>query len=568
MSTSSKRRKCCNDPNTFCYVCGSLMFASQKCNITTFIKRAYLGYFKMKLGDQDKTWAPHKVCKTCVENLRCWTEGKKVQLPFGIPMVWREQRNHFDDCYFCLVNVTGYSRKTKHLIQYPNLDSALRPIAHSDEVPIPIFTHLPQIDDGNFTTSSSDLSQDEHEDADFQVSGINLEYPLLFNQLELNDLVRDLDLPKQSAELLASRLQEKRLFHPGTSVTFYRKREEMLLKYFISENGLVYCNDIPSLLLELGLPEYNPEEWRLFIDGSKRSLKCVLLHNGNQFGSIPIGHSVTLKEKYENIKLVLDKLKYEQHGWQICVDLKMVNFLLGQQSGYTKYPCFLCYWDSRAKQQHWTRNVWPPRDSLTPGDKNIIHEPLVTAEKIILPPLHIKLGLMKQYVKALNFYGECFKYICLVFPGLTELKLKAGIFNGPQIRQLLKDPNFVSSMSSKEARAWKAFVEIINNFLGNKKADNYQDLLQELLSSFEALGCNMSIKLHYLKSHADKFPENLGSVSEEQGERFHQDIKTMEERYQGRWDCHMMADYCWSLKRDVPKASYKRKSLKRKFYGH
>ena len=53
-----------------------------------------------------------------------------------------------------------------------------------------------------------------------------------FNQLQLNDLVRDLYLPNQSAELLASRLQEKNLLHPGTSVAFYRKREEEVIKVF------------------------------------------------------------------------------------------------------------------------------------------------------------------------------------------------------------------------------------------------------------------------------------------------------------------------------------------------
>jgi len=47
------------------------------------------------------------------------------------------------------------------------------------------------------------------------------------------------------------------------------------------------------------------------------------------------------------------------------------------------------------------------------------------------------------------------------------------------------------------------------------------------------LGNNMSIKLHYLKSHSDKFPDNLGDVSAEQGERFHQDFKIKEDRYQG-----------------------------------
>ena len=69
--------------------------------------------------------------------------------------------------------------------------------------------------------------------------------------------------------------------------------------------------------------------------------------------------------------------------------------------------------------------------------------------------------------------------------------------------------------------------------------------------------CSVNSKLHYLQSHADKFPQNLGSISEEQGERFHQYIKTIEERSQGRWDSHITADYGWSLKRDVSEASYK-----------
>ena len=46
---------------------------------------------------------------------------------------------------------------------------------------------------------------------------------------------------------------------------------------------------------------------------------------------------------------------------------------------------------------------------------------------------------------------------------------------------------------------------------------------------------------------------NLGDVSEEHGERFHQDIQTMEKRYQGRWDAAMMDDYIWCLIRDDDK---------------
>ena len=52
----------------------------------------------------------------------------------------------------------------------------------------------------------------------------------------------------------------------------------------------------------------------------------------------------------------------------------------------------------------------------------------------------------------------------------------------------------------------------------------------------------MSINVHYLHSHLYRFSQNLGDFSEEQGKRFHQDIKVMVERYQGRWDINMMAD--------------------------
>ena len=172
------------------------------------------------------------------------------------------------------------------------------------------------------------------------------------------------------------------------------------------------------------IPNYIPKDWRLFLDSSNISLKCVLLHNGNKHASIPIGHSTTLKEQYKSIKIVLHKLAYEEHHWLICVDLKMVNFLLGQQAGYTKYPCFHCLWDSRARDEHWSRRDWPPRSTISIRTSNIINEPLVSRENIVLPPLRIKLGLMKQYVKALNKDGDCFKYMCRKFPGLSNEKLK------------------------------------------------------------------------------------------------------------------------------------------------
>lgn len=225
----------------------------------------------------------------------------------------------------------------------------------------------------------------------------------------------------------------------------------------------------------------------------------------------------------------------------------------------------MCLWDSRARNKHWTQKNWPVRKTLKVGEKNVINQPLVDKEKIIFPPLHIKLGIMKQFVRALDVEGNCFKYISEKLPRLTHEKIKAGVFNGPEIRTLMNDPHFGSSMNDIEKDAWQSFVDIVKNFLGNKRAENYKDIVETLLKHFHRLGCNMSIKLHFLHNHLDAFPTNLGDVSDEQGERFHQDIKIMEERYQGRWDTHMMADYCWSIKRDCRSIVHAKKSSKRKF---
>jgi hypothetical protein len=115
----------------------------------------------------------------------------------------------------------------------------------------------------------------------------------------LSDLIRDSF--KESSELLASRLKEKNVVHPGMKITFYRRREKDFLPYFTEDNNLVFCNDIRHLLKKTGLSEYNPSEWHLYINSSKRSFKCVLLNNGNKYGSIPIGHSTRMKEEYKAI---------------------------------------------------------------------------------------------------------------------------------------------------------------------------------------------------------------------------------------------------------------------------
>ena len=57
----------------------------------------------------------------------------------------------------------------------------------------------------------------------------------------------------------------------------------------------------------------------------------------------------------------------------------------------------------------------------------------------------------------------------------------------------------------------------------------------------------MSLKVHILDTHLERFKQNMGAYSEEQGECFHQDILDFEHRYQGQYNENMMLDYIWGL---------------------
>jgi len=164
---------------------------------------------------------------------------------------------------------------------------------------------------------------------------------------------------------------------------------------------------------------------------------------------------------------------------------------------------------------------------------------------------------MKNFVKAMNQKEAAFTYLREKFPRLSEAKLKDGIFIGPQIQDLIKDKYFDSLFQGNEEAAWDSFKLVVKGFLGNRRAQNYEELINNLLQSYQKLGCNMALKIHFLHLHLDFFPENYGAVSDEHREHFHQDISSMEKRYQGKWKCAMLANYCWTLARDAPAMEYK-----------
>ncbi|GFW87880.1 uncharacterized protein TNCV_1359841 [Trichonephila clavipes] len=146
------------------------------------------GEKKDQLGDRDKSWVPHVVCSMCVEELRQWF---KVQ-GFSVFIKYRKD------------------------ISYPTIiRSAIRPVPHGPDLPIPsppdtLDNILDDLDQISHISSDSDDGYDP---------GTN--DPELFSQSDFNDLERDLDLPKDTAEVLGSRLEERYLLNSGVSFSWY-----------------------------------------------------------------------------------------------------------------------------------------------------------------------------------------------------------------------------------------------------------------------------------------------------------------------------------------------------------
>lgn len=80
-------------------------------------------------------------------------------------------------------------------------------------------------------------------------------------------------------------------------------------------------------------------------------------------------------------------------------------------------------------------------------------------------------------------------------------------------------------MKGSVQKAWISLVSVVGHFLGKRKAQNYFEMANEIINSFRFLECNITIKMHYLDSHLDRYPENLGDTSKEQGERLRQVIQ-------------------------------------------
>ena len=179
--------------------------------------------FGCAIGDEDKPWAPHSVCLSCMSGLYKWLDKKSTSFKFAVPMIWREPKDHYSDCYFCLTpaikkynelflnfnfNFSGFNKKIRRKVVYPSLPCAIRPVPHSISLPVPSIPNESDID--ALSNSCSSSLTNSNNDSEISNSHDAEEVHIILQE-DLNELVKDLYLHKKKAELLASRLKQLNL---------------------------------------------------------------------------------------------------------------------------------------------------------------------------------------------------------------------------------------------------------------------------------------------------------------------------------------------------------------------
>lgn len=522
----------CPNKNSFCYVCALYTPKTHARSMTKAIISGFEKYFVTLYVSKPHT--PENACENCYRRLTAVENNKETEI-FKIVRhtIWFDIDEHNpDDCYFCLTKPKcfGFSYNQREKIQYAVCESVLPARIRSFETP-----HSPmqmakqqqelqrqlQRQQQQASGSSDQIQNFDYDFAEYSgaastenvastscapTTGNTSEYVApgfigihLITQKDFDDLVREAQMSKHVAEIVGSRLQQWNLVAQDFLVTAARKRknaEKYDNCFAIREHDgskLVYCHDIDTLFQFFGIT-YDSKEWRLFIDGSSASLKAVLLHNGNNYPSVPIAYGRYQKEKYDTIKLMLELIKYDTYKWKVCADLKMVAILCGIKQAYSKQQCLLCKWEGRADDYHYDYE-WDARDQRVVGEFSIVFEPLIDAESVILPPLHIKLGLIKNYLVALYRRNpETLEFLIAFFKNqLSPAKVTAGGLNGKQCNQLFVNADFLGMLDPLEKRALLGIRDVCQKFLGNERADNFEEIVDEMLDAFKEMKVHMSV---------------------------------------------------------------------------
>lgn len=112
--------------------------------------------------------------------------------------------------------------------------------------------------------------------------------------------------------------------------------------------------------------------------------------------------------------------------------------------------------------------------------------------------------------------------VFLLFLILYSQFFLPGVLNGPDIRKLMKDARFDELLIDAEYDAWQAIKKVIESYLSKDRSTDYVSKVHDMMTAFESIDVNMSLKIHLLHHHLEHFNWQLATESDEQGERFHQ----------------------------------------------
>lgn len=172
------------------------------------------------------------------------------------------------------------------------------------------------------------------------------------------------------------------------------------------------------------------------IDSSKASLKAVLLHIGNTFASLLLGHSVHLEDNYNDLSMILEKIN-NQHKISLL-------FMLTEQS--SQRPPLERNWLTSSKCLNtWSKTLIPP-------------------DKVLTPFLHTKLGLMKHFVKSLHKDGKGHRYV----PKSIRIQVKRKFLLAPTSKTVIRLPLFRNNRGHRKI-SMGLFQKCSAQFLGDTK---------------------------------------------------------------------------------------------------
>lgn len=581
-TAQNNQNKCLSKRNScWCFVCAEWISSSKQKRyhsrmITPTLASAFEAYFHMPPPSESSPWwVPLVCCHYCYTTLLAWHQNGSRNLSFKVPTIWGQPSHNCligekTDCFFC--ESCPPRGKVKAIPYFEGCVTA--PVLGERELPVLLQSSEMLVDDDNDVEIESAKDTDSEDDdvlddPDYVPSGREVRSNIgLIDQNVFNAIIQTLKLNQRKGETLGSMLLNLGLLAPSTVIgqrkrsrrfdrffalhtinVQYKKRGESVASF--KDVVVVYCTDIRGLFKELNY-EYNPDDWRLFLDGSSHSFKVILLHNevdsSKRKPAVPIAEGIGLPENYSSIKAVLELIGYADHQWRLQGDFKIINIVSGMMACSCKFPCYICNFGSRKKAQHYLPNQWREwkDEERVPGPNfNFVFKPLVPASKIVPPELHIRMGVFVIFIKTLEkrkpeeLPHPAFSYYLSFFTSrrnspYTVGKLAAGAINGPDIIRLTNDIGFVRSLQSADVTdennhplvAWLAFVEVVNVFFGkNARPDNFRERVAHLVDAFKVMGCPMTLKLHYLSEHLDSFPVHLGAWSEQHGEREHQLMK-------------------------------------------